>query len=70
MYDDMREQTYDNLFKRLGHICSYAKSKSAFVEPATLAYLLEIVSEIVRRHGTGVLQDVPPVTYDDEDIPI
>lgn len=67
--DSLIDEPYERLWKRLRDVSGYGYSKGGFVEPATLAYSLELIAEIVRRHGTGVLQDVPLVTYD-EDIPI
>lgn len=64
--DDLTEDTYPHLFKRLHHISALGYSVDAFVEPQTLAYLLEVVAEIVRRHGTGVLQDVPTIVLPNE----
>lgn len=70
MKDDLTEDTYEHLFKRLSHICSYAQSKGSFIEHTSFAYMLEVTAEIVRRHGTGVLQDVPPVDLrDPEQLP-
>lgn len=66
MHDDLTEDTYPHLFKRLRHVAEAGYSKDAFIEPQTFAYLLEITAEIVRRHSTGVVQDVPPVIYPDE----
>lgn len=67
--DVLTEETYDRLWKRLRDVSGYGYSKGRLVEPPTLAYAMELIAEIVRRHGTGLLQDIPPVVVDNADIP-